>query len=169
IEFDEPLYTVSILSDQSYETTEVLIQYESLLTPKTTYGLNLSTGEKHSLQVAPVSGEFERSSYRQEQLWVVAEDGVNVPLTAVYRKGGLDDGTAPLILYGYGSYGANSDPHFDPYRLPLLDRGIVFVTAQVRGGSEMGRSWYEDGKMEHKRNTFTDFIAAAKYLIDEGY
>lgn len=169
IEFDEPLYTVSILSDQSYETTEVLIQYESLLTPKTTYGLNLSTGEKHSLQVAPVSGEFERSSYRQEQLWAVVEDGVKVPLTAVYRKGALDDGPAPLILYGYGSYGANSDPHFDPYRLPLLDRGIVFVTAQVRGGSEMGRSWYEDGKMEHKRNTFTDFIAAAKYLIDEGY
>ncbi|MCM3639155.1 S9 family peptidase [Sporosarcina luteola] len=169
IEWDESLYTVSVLSDQSYETTEVLLQYESLLTPKTTYGLNLSTGVKHKLQAAPVSGEYDRSSYRQEQLWAVAEDGVNVPMTVVYREDTLDEGPAPLILYGYGSYGANSDPHFDPYRLPLLDKGIIFVTAQVRGGSEMGRSWYEDGKMEHKRNTFTDFIAAAKHLIEQGY
>ncbi|MCM3711422.1 S9 family peptidase [Sporosarcina luteola] len=169
IDWDESLYTVSVLSDQSYETTEVLLQYESLLTPKTTYGLNLSTGVKHKLQVAPVSGEYDRSSYRQEQLWAVAEDGVNVPMTVVYRDDALDEGPAPLILSGYGSYGANSDPHFDPYRLPLLDKGIIFVTAQVRGGSEMGRSWYEDGKMEHKRNTFTDFIAAAKHLIEQGY
>ncbi len=169
IEWDEPLYTVSVLSDQDYEAAEVLLQYESLLTPKTTYGLDLLTGEKHRLQVAPVSGEYDRTDYRQEQLWATSEDGVNVPMTAVYLEGALDNGPAPLILYGYGSYGANSDPHFDPYRLPLLDKGVVFVTAQVRGGSEMGRSWYEDGKMQHKRNTFTDFIAAAKHLIDEGY
>jgi len=169
IEWDEPLYTVSVLSNQSYETTEVLIQYESLLTPKTTYGLNLLTGEKDCLQVAPVSGEYERSHYRQEQLWAVAEDGVKVPMTVVYREGAVDQGPAPLILYGYGSYGANSNPHFDSYRLPLLDKGIVFVTAQVRGGSEMGRSWYEDGKMQKKRNTFTDFIAAAKHLIEHCY
>ncbi|WP_432361008.1 S9 family peptidase [Sporosarcina sp. UB5] len=169
IEWEESLYTVSVLADQSYETTEVLIQYESLLTPKTTYGLNLLTREKQCLQVAPVSGEYDPSSYRQEQLWAVAEDGVNVPMIAVYREGALDQGPAPLILYGYGSYGANSNPHFDPYRLPLLDKGIVFVTAQVRGGSEMGRSWYEDGKMQKKRNTFTDFIAAAKHLIEQGY
>lgn len=169
LEWDEPLYTVSVLADQDYEAAEVLLRYESLLTPKTTFGLDLPTGEMKRLQVAPVSGEYDRSNYRQEQLWATAEDGVNVPMTAVYREGALDDGPAPLILYGYGSYGATSDPHFDPYRLPLLDKGIVFVTAQVRGGSEMGRSWYEDGKMEHKRNSFTDFIAAAKHLIDEGY
>ncbi|MCG7345659.1 S9 family peptidase [Sporosarcina sp. ACRSL] len=169
IEWDESLYTVSILDDQAYETEEVLIQYESLLTPKTTYGLGLLTGEKQLLQVAPVSGEYDSSRFRQEQLWAKAEDGVNVPMTIVYREGALDAGPAPLILYGYGSYGANSNPHFDPYRLPLLEKGIVFVTAQVRGGSEMGRHWYEDGKMQNKRNTFTDFIAAAKHLIDEGY
>lgn len=169
IEWEESLYTVSIISNQSYETAEVLIQYESLLTPKTTYSLNLSTGQKNCLQVAPVSGEYDRSNYRQEQMWAVAEDGVKVPMTVVYQEGALDDGPAPLILYGYGSYGSNSDPRFDPYRLPLLDKGIVFVTAQVRGGSEMGRSWYEDGKMEHKRNTFTDFIAAARHLIEQGY
>nr|WP_235851608.1 S9 family peptidase [Heyndrickxia camelliae] len=169
IEWDEPLYTVSILSGQSYETNEVLIQYDSLLTPKTTYGLNLLTGEKHRLQVAPVRGEYDRSRFRQEQLWAVAEDGVKVPMTAVYRKDALENGPAPLILHGYGSYGANSDPYFDPYRLPLLEKGIIFVTAQVRGGSEMGRAWYEDGKMGKKRNTFTDFIVAAKYLMEQGY
>ncbi|WML49097.1 prolyl oligopeptidase family serine peptidase [Neobacillus sp. PS3-34] len=169
IEWDEPLYTVSILSDQSYDTAEVLIQYESLLTPKTTYNLNPLTGEKQSLQIAPVSGEYDPSRFRQEQLWAVADEGVNVPMTVVYREGALKNGPAPLILYAYGSYGANSDPHFDPYRLPLLEKGIIFVTAQVRGGSEMGRSWYEDGKMQNKRNTFTDFIAAANYLIEQGY
>lgn len=169
IKWDEPLYTVSVLSDQSYETEEVLIQYESLLTPKTTYGLNLHSFEKHRLQVAPVSGGYDRSRFRQEQLWAAAEDGVKVPMTVVYREGAFNHGPAPLILHGYGSYGANSDPHFDPYRLPLLDKGIVFVTAQVRGGSELGRSWYEEGKLRNKRNTFTDFIAAAKYLIDQDY
>lgn len=169
MKWDEPLYTVSVLSGQSYETAEALIQYESLLTPDTTYSLNLQTGEKHCLQVAPVSGEYDPSCYRQEHLWAKAEDGVKVPMTVVYREGALESGPAPLILQGYGSYGANSNPLFDPYRLPLLDKGIVFVTAQVRGGSEMGRGWYEEGKMRHKRNTFTDFIATAKYLIEEGY
>lgn len=169
ISWDEPLYTVSVLPDQNYESAEVLIQYESLLTPKTTYGLDLLTGEKHRLQISPISGDYDRSRFRQEQLWAVAEDGVKVPLTAVYLEGALDNGPAPLILYGYGSYGVNSDPHFNPYRLLLLEKGIIFVTAQVRGGSEMGRHWYEDGKMQDKRNTFTDFIAAAKHLIDENY
>ncbi|GEL76708.1 S9 family peptidase [Tenuibacillus multivorans] len=169
IEWDEPLYTVSVVSDQSYEAKEVLIQYESHLTPRTTYRLNLLTGEKRCLQVDPVSGHYDSSSFRQEQLWAAADDGVKVPMTVVYREGALKSGPAPLILNGYGSYGANSDPHFNPYRLPLLDKGIVFVTAQVRGGSEMGRNWYEEGKMQHKRNTFTDFIAAAKYLIEQGY
>ncbi|WP_210471525.1 S9 family peptidase [Sporosarcina sp. 6E9] len=169
IKWDEPLYTVSILSDQSYETTEVLFNYESHLTPKTTYGLDLLTGEKHCLQVAPVSGDFDPNRFIQKQLWAVAEDGVKVPMTMVYQKGALENGPAPLILNGYGSYGANSDPYFSPYGLPMLEKGIVFVTAQVRGGSEMGRNWYEDGKMQNKRNTFTDFIAVAKFLIEQGY
>ncbi|WAA08907.1 S9 family peptidase [Fervidibacillus albus] len=167
--WNEPIYTVSVLSNQSYETEEVLIHYESYLTPRTTYGLNIQTGEKQLLQVEPVSGEYDSSCYHQEQIWATAEDGVKVPLLVVYRKGVRDSGPAPLILYGYGSYGANSDPYFSPYRLPILDAGIIFVTAQVRGGSEMGRSWYEDGKMQRKRNTFTDFISAAKYLIEQNY
>ncbi|WP_411954810.1 S9 family peptidase [Alkalibacillus sp. S2W] len=169
IEWDEPLYSVSLVSHQSYEAKEVLLQYESHLTPRTTYGLNLLTGEKRKLQVEPISGEYDPSRYRQDQLWVVAYDGVKVPMTVVYREDALKSGPAPLVLDGYGSYGANSDPHFSPYRLPLLDKGIVFVTAQVRGGSEMGRNWYEDGKMQNKRNTFTDFVVAAEYLIEHEY
>ncbi|SHF82913.1 S9 family peptidase [Ornithinibacillus halophilus] len=169
VQWDEPLYTVSVISNQSYDADEVLIQYESFLTPKTTYGIDLLTGERRQLQVAPVSGDYDPSRFRQKQIWAKAEDGVEVPLAVVYQEGALDHGPAPLILYGYGSYGANSDPRFSPYRLPLLEKGIVFVTAQVRGGSEMGKNWYEDGKMQNKRNTFTDFIAAAKYLIEQGY
>ncbi len=169
LEWDEPLYTLSILEGQSFDSEEILIQYESLLTPKTIFGLNLLTGEKKTLQVAPVSGDYHDAHYRQEQLWAKAEDGTSIPLMIVYKEGALDSGPAPLILSGYGSYGYSSNPYFSPYRLPLLDMGVVFVTAQVRGGSEMGRTWYENGKMLQKRNTFTDFIAAAKHLIEQGY
>lgn len=169
INWHEPLYTVSILSNQSYEASEVLVQYDSVLTPKTTHSVNLLTGEKTCLQVSPVSGEYDCSLYHQEQLWATAEDGVKVPIIVAYRKDALNQGPASLILYGYGSYGSNSNPYFDPYKLPLLDKGVILAVAQVRGGSEMGFSWYEDGKLLNKRNTFTDFIAAAKYLIEENY
>ncbi|RDW14953.1 S9 family peptidase [Oceanobacillus chungangensis] len=167
--WDEPIYTVSVVGNQSYTTTEVLIEYQSLLTPQTTFAVDLSSGNTQQLQVAPVSGNYELSSYRQKQVWTTAEDGVNIPMMMVYHKDAFLTGPAPLILEGYGSYGANNDPYFDPYSIPLLDKGIVFVTAHIRGGSEMGRSWYEDGKMQKKRNSFTDFIAAATYLIDEKY
>ncbi|WOV83044.1 S9 family peptidase [Sporosarcina jeotgali] len=169
IEWDEPLYSVSVKSNQSYDTSEVLLSFESMLTPETTYGLDLLSGERQCLQVAQVSGDYDPSAFRQKQLWATAEDGVRVPLNLVYKEGALDNGPAPIILYAYGSYGANSDPYFSPYRIPVLEKGIVYVTAQVRGGSEMGKHWYEDGKMQNKRNTFTDFIAAAEYLIEEGY
>lgn len=167
--WDEPLYSVAVLPGQSYNSTEVLMQYESELTPETTYAFDASSFKRTCLQVAPVSGEYEASEYHQEQLWATAEDGMKVPLNVLYQKGALDDGPAPLILSAYGSYGANSDPYFSPYVLPILDQGVILVTAQVRGGSEMGRHWYEDGKMGRKRNTFTDFIAAAKHLIDINY
>ncbi|HLQ98553.1 MAG TPA: S9 family peptidase [Candidatus Dormibacteraeota bacterium] len=167
--WEESIYTVSVLSNQSYETDEVLIHYESSLTPETTYALDVTSFTMTRLQVAPVSGEYDSSNYRQEQLWATAKNGVQVPLTVLYKKGTLDNGPAPLILTGYGSYGANSDPYFSPYILPILDKGVVLVTAQVRGGSEMGRHWYEDGKMHNKRHTFTDFIAVANHLIDIGY
>lgn len=169
LQWKESIYSVSVISGQSYDADEVLIQYESLLTPKTTYGLDLETLKKTCLQVAPVSGDYDSSLYKQEQLWAEAEEGVKVSYFLVYRKGALGAGPAPLILYGYGSYGANLDPQFSPYRIPFLDKGVVFAFAQVRGGSEMGRQWYEDGKMQKKRNTFTDFIAVANDLINKGY
>lgn len=169
LNWDEPIYTVSVVDGQSYDADEVLIQYESLLTPKTTFGINLETLEKTCLQVAPVSGEYDPSLYEQKQLWAEANDGVKIPYFIVSRKGALDSGPAPLILYAYGSYGENLDPYFSPYRLPVLDQGVVFAYAQVRGGSEMGRQWYEDGKVQKKKNTFTDFIAVAKDLIKRGF
>ncbi len=169
IEWDESIYSVSVISEQNVAAKEILLNYESLLTPETTYGFNPQTNEKHCLQVATVSGHYERSDYRQEQLWATAADGSKIPLQLIYHKDACTNGPAPLILSAYGSYGSNSDPYFSPYKLPILDKGVVFVTAQVRGGSEMGRHWYEDGKMENKRNTFTDFIAAANHLIEQGY
>lgn len=167
--WEEPLYTVSVGRNRSYETTEALLQYESLITPKATFALDLLHGTRVRLQQSPVPGDYAPGQYRQERLWATAGDGSAVPMIAVYRTDALDDGPAPLILEAYGSYGDSSDPEFDPARLPLLDRGIVFVTAQVRGGSELGHAWYENGKLQRKRNTFTDFIAAAQDLIQRGY
>lgn len=169
LQWDEPLYTVSVRGNRSYDTSEVLIQYESLLTPRTTYVLDLADGGRTLVHEAPVAGPYERGDYRQERLWATAEDGVKVPMTVVCRAGLFEKGPAPLILSGYGSYGVCSDPRFDPARLPLLDRGVALVTAQVRGGAEMGRTWYENGKLLKKRNTFTDFIAVAQDLIHRGY
>ena len=169
LQWDEPIYTLSIVSGQSYDTDEVLVEYESLVTPKTTYGLNLTTLEKTLIQVAPVTGHYDSNDYIQEQIWATATDGTKIPVIAVYKKGALDDGPAPLILTGYGSYGYSSEPRFTPYRLPALEKGVIIATAQVRGGSEMGRGWYEDGKLKQKRNSFTDFIDAANYLIEHGY
>ncbi|TFE02413.1 S9 family peptidase [Jeotgalibacillus salarius] len=169
LEWDEPLYTLSIVGGQSYDSDELLIEYESLLTPDTTYSLQIATGEKQAIHTAAVNGEYDPEAYNQHQLWATAKDGVKVPLMVSYKKGAIDDGPAPLILTGYGSYGMDSNPYFNAYRLPLLDKGVVFVTAQVRGGGEMGRHWYENGKTQHKLNSFTDFIDAARFLIEEGY
>lgn len=169
VNWDEDIYTVYIIGDQSYDASEVLIGFYSLITPKTTYALDIGSGKKEVLQVAPVSGDYDKSNYVQKQLWVTAADGVEVPMMMLYHQDALKDGPAPLILEAYGSYGSNSNPFFSPYILPILDQGVVFVTVQIRGGSEMGRTWYEDGKMNKKMNSFTDFIAAADYLIDEGY
>lgn len=167
--WEESLYTVSAHGNRSYDTAELLVSFESLLTPRTTYAIDSRTLARTCLQVAPVSGPYNPDDYTQERLFAKAPDGKDVPMLIVSRKDARVDGPSPLILYAYGSYGANSDPHFDPMRLPLLDRGIVYAVAQIRGGSEMGRSWYEDGKLLNKRNTFTDFIACAQDLIRRGY
>ncbi|WP_026961795.1 S9 family peptidase [Alicyclobacillus herbarius] len=169
LSWDDPLYTVRMGGNQSYDATEVLVQYESLLTPRTTLAVSPITLERTVLQQAEVPGEFDRDAYTEERLWAKAEDGTAVPLAVVYRRDSRSRGPAPLILNGYGSYGINTNPHFQSTLLPLLDRGVILAYAQVRGGSEMGRQWYEDGKLLKKRNTFTDFIACAQHLITEGY
>lgn len=167
--WDEPVYRVGVGSNLSFDTAEALIVYESLLTPRTTIALDLKTGAQTVLQVAEVPGEYDRAAYVQERLWATADDGTKVPLYLAYRKGTLDHGPAPLRLSGYGSYGIDRDPRFSAASLPLLDAGIVLATAQVRGGGEMGRRWYDEGKFLHKKNTFTDFVAVAKHLIARGY
>ncbi len=167
--WDEDIYTVSLVQDQSYTTDEILVEYVSLITPKTTYSLDVATSERTVLQIKPVSGEYDADNFRQEQHWATAEDGVKVPLMMVYHKDAFNNGPAPLILEAYGSYGSNSNAYFSPYSIDLLETGVVLVTANIRGGSEMGRHWYEDGKMQNKRNSFTDFIAAADYLIEQDF
>ncbi len=169
LSFDEPIYTVYVGQNRAYSTDEVLLTYTSLLTPHTTIAYDLQTKKKEILQVAPIAGPYDQAQYVQERLFAKADDGVNVPMLVVYHEDALNHGPAPLILYAYGSYGYSIDPDFDAQRLPLLDRGVIYVIAQIRGGSEMGRTWYEDGKLLQKRNTFTDYIAVAKNLIDRGY
>ena len=169
LEWDEDIYSVSVVSEQDYEASEVLVQYQSFTTPKTTLSIDTKTGDKQVLQEAPVTGEYDRAQYVQQQLWAPATDGVNVPVLLHYKKGALDNGPAPLILTAYGSYGYSSDPFFSAYRLPVLDKGVIIATVQVRGGSELGRTWYFNGKMQHKKNSFTDFIDAADYLVKKGF
>ena len=167
--WDEAIYSVYLVGGQAYDTKEILVNYQSLLTPATSLSIDVETGKQAILQVAPVAGEYKASDFIQEQVWATAPDGVKIPVLIQYKKEAIKEGAAPLILTAYGSYGYSSDPYFSAYRFPILEKGVVFATAQVRGGSEMGRSWYFDGKMKKKMNSFTDFIAAAEHLISEGY
>lgn len=166
MKWDDPIYSVGLESGQDYETEEILVSYQSLTKPESTIRVDLATGQKDTLKETQVAGDYRPDDYVQEQVWATAPDGVKVPVLLQYKKG--ISMPAPVILKAYGSYGANSDPYFSPYRLPILERGVVMAIAQVRGGSELGRSWYYDGRMKKKRNTFTDFIAAADYLVATG-
>ncbi len=168
LEWPEPLYVAHVWENREYDTESCLVSYESRLTPESIYELDLRTRDMSLLQQEEVPG-YSPGPYRQERLWATAQDGVKVPMSAVYRTDRGDLKARPLILYGYGSYGMPSEPAFDPKLLPLLDRGVVFVTAHVRGGGEMGRPWYQDGKLLRKRNTFLDFISCARALIARGW
>jgi oligopeptidase B len=127
------------------------------------------TKEKKVMKVDVILGGFDKNNYKSERLWAKASDGTMVPISIVYKKGFVRDGKAPLLLYAYGSYGISTDPGFRSTILSLLDRGFVYGLAHIRGGSEMGRYWYEDGKLLKKKNTFTDFNDCAQYLVDEKY
>jgi len=169
INFGEETYVAYPTNNPEFDTEVLRYSFSSLTTPRSVYDYNMKTGEKKLLKREEVVGEFDPKDYESERLLATARDETKVPLSLVYRKGLTKDGDNPLLLYGYGSYGASMDPRFSSVRLSLLDRGFIYAIAHIRGGSEMGRNWYEDGKLLKKKNTFTDFIDCAEYLIERGY
>ncbi|MDQ3101276.1 MAG: prolyl oligopeptidase family serine peptidase, partial [Bacteroidota bacterium] len=161
IKFDDPAYVCYTGTNPEWDTDKLRYGYTSLTTPSSVLEYDLNTGERSLLKQQEVIGKFDPANYRSERIWAPAPDGVKVPVSLVYHKDTPRNGTAPLLLYGYGSYGHSIDPMFSSSRLSLLDRGFIFAIAHIRGGEELGRAWYDNGKMEHKMNTFTDFIACA--------
>ncbi|MEV6843779.1 S9 family peptidase [Actinoplanes sp. NPDC051411] len=169
MEFPEPLYSVGLTSNPEYDTTSVRIGYTSMVTPESVYDVDLVTRTMTLRKRKPVLGGYNPDDYEQFRDWASAGDGTRVPISIVARKGTPRDGSAPALLYGYGSYEYSVDPYFSISRLSLLDRGVVFAIAHVRGGGEMGRRWYEEGKLLAKKNTFTDFVACAETLVRHGW
>jgi oligopeptidase B len=169
LDFGEPAYAAYVGSNAEFDTDMVRYGYTSLTTPNSTYDYNMNTKEKKLMKQEEVVGGYDVSAFVTERLYATATDGTKVPVSLVYKKGTKKDGAAPLLLYGYGSYGASMDASFSSARLSLLNRGFVFAIAHIRGGQEMGRHWYEDGKLMKKKNTFTDFIDCAEFLIKEKY
>ncbi|MGD7787461.1 S9 family peptidase [Propionibacteriaceae bacterium Y1700] len=174
VDFDEPLYTVSSGGNPEWEARTVRLSFSSLVTPDSVYDLDLDTGGLTLLKRTPVLDHPTHGAYDPTQLvqvreWVTAADGTQVPVSIVHRAGLQLDGSAPAVLYGYGSYELPTDPRFSISRLSYLDRGFVFAIAHVRGGGELGRTWYDDGKMLAKKNTFTDFVAVAEHLVERGW
>ena len=166
---DEAAYSMGLDVNAEADTPWLRYSYSSMTTPATTYELNTATGERRMLKQQPVLGGFDSKNYVTERVWVPARDGTKVPVSLVYRKGFQRDGSAAMLQYGYGSYGASMDPDFNLGIISLLDRGMVYALAHIRGGQEMGRSWYEDGKMFNKVHSFTDFIDVTRWLVDNKY
>ena len=167
--FDEPAYTASIGTNPDYNTDVLRFNYTSLTTPVSIYDYSMVSKEKKLMKQQEVPGDFKVTDYVTERLFATATDGTKIPISIVYKKGFNKDGNAPLLLYAYGSYGYSTDASFSSSRLSLLNRGFAFAIAHIRGGEEMGRQWYEDGKMMKKKNTFTDFIDCAGYLLANKY
>lgn len=166
---DEPAYVTRFEKNPEQNTDWLRYSYTSLTTPETIYTLNMKTGDKQLLKQTEVLGDFDSANYVTERVWATAADGVKIPVSLLYRKGLALDGTAPLYQYAYGSYGSSSDPSFRSTVFSLVDRGFVYAIAHIRGGQEMGRHWYEDGKLLQKVNTFTDFIAVTDHLVANNY
>jgi len=170
IRMEDPAYTVWIGNNPEFYTDVLRFGYNSLTTPATVYDYNMETRDKMLMKRQEVIGGHTPEDYKSERVWATSKDGTEIPMSLVYKKDLFHhDGQNPVLLYGYGSYGLSSDPYFSSSRLSLLDRGFVFAIAHIRGGQEMGRNWYEDGKMLKKKNTFEDFIACGEYLIQEKY
>ncbi len=169
IRFPEPIYSVGPETNPEYDTSTYRLRYASLVTPDSIYDCNLDGGELALRKRKPVLGDFDPQRYEQHRDWAIADDGTRVPVSLVCLRGTPRDGSAPCVLYGYGSYESSMDPWFSIPRLSLVDRGVTFAIAHVRGGGEMGRRWYEDGKLLAKKNTFTDFVACAQHLVKTGW
>jgi oligopeptidase B len=169
LQFEEPAYRANLGTNLEFDTTTLRFDYTSMKTPLSIYDYDMVTRTKTLLKQEEVLGGFKPDDYVTERLYALAADGTEIPLSIVYRKGIRRDGQNPLLLYGYGAYGLSIDPAFASPRLSLIDRGFVYAIAHVRGGQELGRQWYEDGKLLKKKNTFTDFIACAEYLIREQF
>jgi oligopeptidase B len=166
--FDEPLFSVGTSGNPEWEQPTVRYGYTSFVTPSSVFDYDIATGLSTLLKQQPVLGAYDAGRYEQRRVWAVADDGERVPISIVAPRGLLGgDEPAPMVLYGYGSYEASIDPSFSIARLSLLERGVAFAIAHVRGGGELGRRWYENGKTLTKRNTFTDFVASARALIDQ--
>lgn len=170
VEFSEPVYTFWPGENPDYNSQLLRFTYMSLITPSSVYDYNMKTKKRELKKQKEVLGGYDPDQYQSERIFATAGDGTPIPISMVYRKGMVNkDGSNPLYLYGYGAYGISMDPYFSSNRLSLLDRGFIFAIAHVRGGGEMGRYWYDDGKLLHKKNTFTDFIATSEHLIAEKY
>jgi oligopeptidase B len=169
ITFPEPVYSAGLNGNPEFDATTVRYNYTSLNRPSTLYEFDLAKGESTKLKEQEIPSGFNADDYVVERLWAKAQDGVEVPMAIVYKKGLKKNGKSPALLYSYGSYGSSSDVYFSPSYYSLIDRGFVVAIAQIRGGSDLGEQWYEDGKLLKKKNTFTDFIACAEKLIDDKY
>jgi oligopeptidase B len=174
VDFPEPIYLVTPAGNPEYDSGSYRLGYVSLVTPSSVYDCDVATGALTLLKRSPVlpgpdGAEYDPADYEQLRLWATADDGTKIPISLVCRHDTPRDGTAPFLLYGYGSYEHSSDPSFSIPRISLLDRGFVYAIAHVRGGGEMGRQWYDDGKMLKKINTFTDFIACARHVVKDGW
>jgi oligopeptidase B len=169
IEFPEPVYSAGLGANAEFDTHLLRFTYTSLVTPACVFDYDLQTHQRELKKQQEVLGGYDPTHYQSERLFAKAPDGTEVPISIVYKKGFQKDGHAPLLLYGYGAYGISIDPTFSSDRLSLVDRGIVYAIAHIRGGGDLGKPWHEDGRMLVKKNTFTDFIAAAEYLVTHRY
>ena len=169
VSFPDPTYEVMVDTNPQFKTNLLRLRYSSLTTPFSTVDFHMDSGEWELKKEYQIPGGYDKSQYVSEYIHATAADGRKIPISLAYKKGLKKDGQNPTLLYGYGAYGASSDPVFNLSMISLLDRGFVFAIGHVRGGSEMGRSWYDEGRMFNKRNSFTDFIACAEHLIEEGF
>jgi oligopeptidase B len=168
--FEIETYTAETTTNIDFDTEILRYTYQSLATPSSVVDFNMRTKQKTVLKEQEVlGGQFDKANYIEQRVWAPARDGVKIPISIVYKKGLQLDGKNPLLLYAYGSYGVTIDPYFSSTRISLLDRGFMYAIAHIRGGEDLGRNWYEDGKLLKKKNTFTDFIDCSSFLIENQY